>query len=77
MVKGYDTIPFTKYQHASIKQIHQLCQKMEDEGFQNSEARALISLLNHLSEGSVLDTGYIIQKLGMLFTDYRFKVKTY
>ena len=77
MVKGYETIPLTPTQRQMVTKIHELTEQLEDEGFQNGEARALISLLHHLSEGYVLDPCYIIEKLGQLFPDYSWKVKSY
>jgi len=77
MVKGYDAVSLTPTQRVKIQAVHTLAQEIEDEGFMNREARALTSIINHLSEGYILDPGYLTEKMSLLFPECTFKVKSY
>ena len=76
MVLSFTELDLTDTQRDIVKEMYDRTQYIDQQTI-NGKERAYFSLLMHLTEAQILDPGYIIEKLGQLFPDYRFKVKSY
>ena len=76
MVLGFSELNLTETQGYIVRDLSKMLNHIPITELPPKE-RAYFSILHHLTEGAVLDPGYIIQKLGMLFPQYRWKVKAY
>ena len=76
MVLSFTELDLTDTQRYIVKEMYDRTQYIDQQTI-NGKERAYFSLLMHLTEGYVLDPCYIIEKLGQLFPDYSWKVKSY